>query len=199
MVKWKFWEKTVGDMSVDQLETERIKQQTEEKRRISQIESKEEKKKELFKQGAKESSIMKQAVIARQMKKLDADVKSLMGEQGILSKRIRLLNRLIRIKRNEAKLKEKGVWNAIKKMSAEELDTYVIRAKTDTEREKEILKNLLEVLEESPEECGLLDMEKDEREILKSFAEARETGNVDETFAELEKKKKKREKIGEEA
>jgi len=80
----------------------------------------EEKKKKLFRQGIGKSDVEK-LLLAEKIKDIDAEIKMKMKEYNRLIKMRRAMSNILRLKRWEKKLKERGIWEKIKDMEPDKL------------------------------------------------------------------------------
>ena len=113
---WISRKKTIKDVTVAELETERIRLEEEERRVLTRLEKAEDEKKRLFQQGISEAGKRQKIIFARKMKEVDEQSKELDHRAGRISKQLRVVNRVAAIKRNERKLKESNIWSTISEM-----------------------------------------------------------------------------------
>ena len=111
------WIETV---KLKDLEKERLKIDNEIQVISKEIERLEAEKKGLFKQGIGKSDIEK-ILLAEKIRDIDDDIKMRLRDYQRLIKQRRAISNLIRLKKWEARLKEKGVWDKIREMSQQEL------------------------------------------------------------------------------
>lgn len=182
-----FGKKTVKDIAPDELSTEKIKLSEEEKRIVSRIERLEEQKAKLFKEGVGEPSKRRKAIIARKIKEIDERVKELDRDHRETSKKIRTVDRLKRVREREDRLKEKGLWGTIARMTPAELEKYLIGEEAEKAGEKTRISEILEVLEEGAESYEGLEEEEDIKKIIEKMEEAGESGEIEEKYEELDK------------
>jgi len=111
------WIETV---KVEELEKEKIKIENHINLLSKEIQRLEKAKKELFKQGIGKSEVEK-LLLAEKIKDIDAEVKMKIKEYNRLMKQRRALSNLIRLKKWENRLKEKGIWEKIKSIEPDKL------------------------------------------------------------------------------
>ena len=104
-----------------------------------EIERLEKQKKELFKKGIGKSDVEK-LLIAEKIKDLDAEIKMKLKEYNRLMKQRRALSNLMRLKKWENKLKEKGIWEKIKSVEPEKL----MQMLTNVEFEEQVFEQNLD-------------------------------------------------------
>lgn len=85
-----------------------------------EIERLEKEKRELFHKGIGKSDVEK-LLLAEKIKDLDAEIKMKLKEYNRLMKQRRALSNLIRLKKWEDKLKEKGIWEKLKSIEPDKL------------------------------------------------------------------------------
>jgi len=85
-----------------------------------EIERLEKQKRELFRKGIGKSDVEK-LLLAEKIKDLDAEIKMKLKEYNRLMKQRRALSNLIRLKKWEDKLKEKGIWEKLKSIEPDKL------------------------------------------------------------------------------
>lgn len=181
---WISRKKTIKDVTVAELETERIRLEEEERRVLTRLEKAEDEKKRLFQQGISEAGKRQKIIFARKMKEVDEQSKELDHRAGRISKQLRVVNRVAAIKRNERKLKESNIWSTISEMSSEELETLLTADVVRDTAEGEKIKALLDVIEADPRATRELDEEEDVLRIVEMMEQAGESGEIDEKFNE---------------
>ncbi|MCX7020586.1 MAG: hypothetical protein NTY46_16670 [Candidatus Sumerlaeota bacterium] len=181
---WFSKKKTVKDLAIPDLETERIRLEEEERRILARVEKAEDEKKRLFQKGASEASKRQKILIARKMKEIDEQARENEMRAGRISKQLRVVNRLIVIKRNEKKLKESNVWSTISSMSADELETMLTHEVVRDTAEAEKQRALLEVIEADPRMTQDLGEEEDVLKLVEKMEQAGESGEIDESYSE---------------
>ncbi len=128
-------------------------------REIQRLEAK---KKELFQEGIGKSNIEKM-LLAEKIKDLDAEVKMKLKEYNRLMKQRRALSNLLRLKKWEERLKEKGVWEKIKSIDPEKLMAILSEAQWEDRSFEENLDRINIML---TREFGSVEVDESTREIL---------------------------------
>jgi len=128
-------------------------------REIQRLEAK---KKELFQEGIGKSNIEKM-LLAEKIKDLDAEVKMKLKEYNRLMKQRRALSNLLRLKKWEDRLKEKGVWEKIKSIDPEKLMAILSEAQWEDRSFEENLDRINIML---TREFGSVEVDESTREIL---------------------------------
>ena len=185
-MKWPFArKKTVNDLTRAELDTERIRLEEEERRVLARLQKTEDDKKRLFRQGADETSQRQRIVVARKIKEIDEQSRELNVRASMISKKLRVVNRLSSIQRNKRQLKEKGLWKIIGGMSAEELDVMLTEQVVRDSEEQQKVQALLDVIAADPRLSQSLDEDEDVLRLAEKMEQASESGMLDETFSEV--------------
>ncbi|MCX7045002.1 MAG: hypothetical protein NTX50_05885 [Candidatus Sumerlaeota bacterium] len=185
--------KSIKDLSLNDLQTEKVRLEENERRVNKNIEKLEGDKGKLFKQGASEASKRQKIIIARKIKELDEQVKEQDRKSSMLSKQIRVVNRLVSMKRKEGELKAAGLWSTISKMDATELESMLTDGKVSSELETAKVKQILDILETETEMSETLEEDADTMRLVELMEQAGESGQIEEKLAEAQEVLKKRE------
>lgn len=186
MKMWPFGKKrTIADLGTDELTGERIKLEEEERRVLAKLKKAEEEKKRLFQQGTKETSQREKVILARKIKEVDEQAREWNTQANMISKRVRLLARLISVQRHKNELKKDGLWAEISKMSPDQLEQMFININVDDEKEREKMNRLMEVIEANPRTSMDLDEDADVLKIVEKMEQASESGEIEEKFSEI--------------
>ncbi|MEB3846702.1 MAG: hypothetical protein GSR74_01850, partial [Desulfurococcales archaeon] len=110
----------IDKVKVEELERELVRLDNQIRLLIKEIQRLEKKKKELFQEGIGKSDVEK-LLLAEKIKDVDTEVKMKLREYNKLMKQRRALSNLIRLKKWEARLKEKGIWEKIKSVEPDKL------------------------------------------------------------------------------
>ncbi|PKP58585.1 MAG: hypothetical protein CVT89_02625 [Candidatus Altiarchaeales archaeon HGW-Altiarchaeales-2] len=102
----------------------------------------------LLQEDAKAISEMEKGVIKRKLKEKDNEMRDRKIKLEEISQKILVVDGFIRIKKEEKKLKEKGLWQVISKMSMKELEETIVKREIKDDERKEMLKNILSVVDE---------------------------------------------------
>ncbi len=158
--KSKSWIETV---KVEDLERELMQVDNQIMLLSKEIERLEKQKKELFRQGIGKSDIEK-LLLAEKIKDLDAEIKMKLREYNRLMKQRRALSNLIRLKKWEDKLKEKGIWEKLKSIEPDKL----IRVLTNVEFEERLFEeNIDRINQLLGEELARVEIDESTKEILR--------------------------------
>lgn len=110
----------IETITVEELEKELMQLDNQIMLLSKEIERLEKQKKELFQKGVGKSDVEK-ILLAEKIKDLDMEVKMKLKEYNRMMKQRRALSNLIRLKKWENRLKEKGIWDKIKNVETEKL------------------------------------------------------------------------------
>ena len=92
---------SLDSVTVTDLENEKIRLETEQEKLVKEVRKIEGRKKKLFEDGTKKSSLMEKRAVAVQIKQLDEESKDYARAQAVLSKQIMVIGKVLRIKRRE--------------------------------------------------------------------------------------------------
>ncbi len=136
----------IESVSVEELEKEIIRLDNELALLGREIERLEARKKELFQEGIGKSDVEKM-LLAEKIKDIDAEVKMKYREYQKLMKQRRAISNLIRLKKWESKLKEKGVWEKIRSVEPEKLMGILTEVQFAEDQFERNLDKINEILE----------------------------------------------------
>jgi len=155
----------IEKVKVEDLEKEKLKVDNHILLISKEIEKLEKEKKELFRQGIGKSDIEK-LLLAEKIKELDAEVRMKIREYRRLMKQRRALSNLIRLKKWEKQLKEKGIWEKIKSIEPDKL----MQMLTEVEfKEAQFEKNLDKINEILGAEYAKIEVDEATREIMQMW------------------------------
>ncbi|PKP60342.1 MAG: hypothetical protein CVT88_03435 [Candidatus Altiarchaeales archaeon HGW-Altiarchaeales-1] len=140
--------KSIDNISMDELENEKIRLSVEEKNLLSKKDKIIEVVEKLLQEDAKAISEMEKGVIKRKLKEKDNEMRDRKIKLEEISQKILVVDGFIRIKKEEKKLKEKGLWQVISKMSMRELEETIVKREIKDDERKEMLKNILSMVDE---------------------------------------------------
>ncbi|MCD6301642.1 MAG: hypothetical protein J7L82_06190 [Staphylothermus sp.] len=155
----------IEKVKVEELEKERLRIDNQIQLLSREIQKLEKQKKELFRQGIGKSEVEKM-LLAEKIKDLDAEIKMKIKEYNTLMKQRRALSNLIRLKKWEGRLKEKGIWEKIKSIEPERL----IKMLTEVEFQEEVFeKNIDKINEILGAQYAQVEMDETTREIMEMW------------------------------
>jgi hypothetical protein len=137
------------DLSIDDLQREKIRLAQEERKLIARLKEVEKQKKQLFAEGVQNDSDRERRVIARRIKELDVEANNMDRMLQIISKQMRTLNGLMQLKERARMASESGLTNLITNLDLEELIRYIDKASVDGEFNMDKFNQVLEALEEA--------------------------------------------------
>ena len=184
----------IEKVRVEDLEKEMLKLDNQIAVLGKEIERLEKRKKELFQQGIGKSDVEK-LLLAEKIKDLDAEIKMKLREYNKLMKQRRALSNLIRLKRWEAKLKEKGIWENIKSIEPERLMQMLTEVQFTEEQFDRNIDKINEIL---GREAAAVEIDDSTKEILELWEKVEKSELTPEAVEEeltvrLEEKREKEE------
>lgn len=138
--------KSIDKVGTNELKTEKIRLDQREAKYLREVDTLEKQKKQLFQEGIKESSQLKQLVLARKIAQHDTEARTVSARLRDIGHQVRIVNGLIMIK-DEMSLMAKDAKNLISKLSLDELATYVDRSTVKGEFQRERLKEIVATVE----------------------------------------------------
>ena len=138
--------KSIDKVGVNDLKTEKIRLDQREAKYLREVDTLEKQKKQLFQEGLKESSQLKQMVLARKIAQHDAEARTISARLRDIGHQVRIVNGLIMIK-DEMSLMAANAKNLISKISLNELAAYVEKSTIKGEFQRERLKEIVATVE----------------------------------------------------
>ena len=185
----------IESVKVDELEKELMHVDNQIMLISKEIERLEKQKKELFRKGIGKSDIEK-LLLAEKIKDLDAEIKMKLKEYNKLMKQRRALSNLIRLKKWESKLKEKGIWDKLKNMEPDKLMQMLTNVEFEEKMFEENIDKINQVL---GAEFTQVEVDESTKEILQLWSKVEKAELTPEAVEEqLEVKLKAEEEEGEE-
>jgi hypothetical protein len=184
--------KSINDITLDELNKERIRLSNERKGMNQQVLQLEEQKKQLVLKGKDAPSIREQRMIASEIIDVDTRARGLEKNLDLFSRQLRIINGFIQIKRNKRILEQHGVSKLVNSMDLGELQSYVERTAVDENFTQDKLTELINVIEQSNEmvqsqpEPGIDQVVKYLQE-MKASEQAENPQAVDEVMEKLNK------------
>ncbi len=185
----------IESVKVDELEKELMHVDNQIMLISKEIERLEKQKKELFRKGIGKSDIEK-LLLAEKIKDLDAEIKMKLKEYNKLMKQRRALSNLIRLKKWESKLKEKGIWDKLKNMEPDKLMQMLTNVEFEEKMFEENIDKINQVL---GAEFTQVEVDESTKEILQLWSKVEKAELTPEAVEEqLEVKLKAEGEEGEE-
>ena len=184
----------IEKVKIEELERELLRLDNQISLLGKEIEKLEKKKKDLFQQGIGKSDVEK-LLLAEKIKDIDAEVKIKLREYNRMMKQRRALSNLIRLKKWEARLKEKGIWEKIKSMDPDKL----MKILSDVQFvEQSFDKNIDKINEVLGREAAAVEVDEGTKEILELWEKVEKAELTPETVEEelsvkIEPEREKRE------
>ena len=161
--KMGFGKSWIEKVRLDELERERINLDNQILMLSKEITRLEEEKKKLFQKGVGKS-ITEKMLLAEKIKDLDLEIKAKLRDYNRLMKQRRALSNLIRLKKWEKRLKERGIWERIKSIEPDKLISILSKIEFTEEQFDRNIDKINEILGERVAE---LEIDESTREIMK--------------------------------
>lgn len=176
----------------DDLTTERIKLERDEKLKISEVTKLSGQKKELFSKGFQSSEAERRA-IARQIQQLDQKIKLDNIQLKRVSDQIRIVDNLIFIHDNKQALEKQGLISNLLKIPNSKLDDFLAKVNLKDQVSTGKIGNLLNTMQA---EYGLLNEVEDDKETsaLMGVWATGDISQADEVYQKWDKEKTAKEK-----
>lgn len=171
----------------DDLETERIKQEREEKLRIAEVEKLSQKKKDLFNKGFSATDAERRA-LARQMEQLDQNIKLKNIHLKKISDQIRVVDNLIFIHDNKQMFEKGGLMPKLAKMDKSKLDEFLARVNLGEQKMSGNLENFLSTMQAEYGLAGEMEDDKATKELMDIWSTS-DISEADEVFQKWDKEK----------
>ena len=140
--------KSLDKIGLDELRREKIRLDREESRFIARTEQIEKQKEQLFQQVVNEASQVRETILARKIKERDEEGKAQLRLARHLGHQLRIVNGLIAIK-EESRIMSKESVGLLSKIPFDDLISYLEKATTTGDFERDRIKELLKGVEES--------------------------------------------------
>ncbi|MCK4413845.1 MAG: hypothetical protein KAY32_09890 [Candidatus Eisenbacteria sp.] len=144
----------LDDLDLDRLNRERLRLKREEQKVVQRIGHIERDKAALFEQAVGVGSKRQRTMVARQIKELDASAKHDEALSRALSKQIRILNGIIKLKQDREFRERFGMLGLLKEMDVAEIAVNIEKVAIDGELTDEKLAQVLQALEEGDSMMG---------------------------------------------
>lgn len=171
----------------DDLETERIKQEREEKLRIAEVEKLSQKKKDLFNNGFNATDAERRA-LARQMEQLDQNIKLKNIQLKKISDQIRVVDNLIFIHDNKQMFEKGGLMPKLAKMDKSKLDEFLARVNLGEQKMSGNLENFLSTMQAEYGLAGEMEDDKATKDLMDIWSTS-DISEADEVFWKWDKEK----------
>ncbi len=152
----------IEKVKVEELERERINLDNQILMLSKEIAKLEEEKKKLFQKGVGKSMTEKM-LLAEKIKDIDLEIKAKLRDYNRLMKQRRALSNLIRLKKWERRLKERGIWERIRSLEPDKLISMLSQIEFSEEQFDRNIDKINEILGERAAE---LEIDESTREIM---------------------------------
>jgi len=140
-----FGKKSMEDLNVDELRIMEIKLNHKIEEIRSEISVIDEEIQRLFEEARNAKSETEEVSIANRIKTLVDKKEMKAAAQSQLEKELRAVSNMLIIKEHEADLKSAGVWDALRNVSPEKLERYLISKKLDAEDRNRLVSTVTEM------------------------------------------------------
>ena len=187
--------KVLDTIDMSEIQMEYIQLDNRAKRIMKEIDSLEEKKKKLFKEGVGANLIQKK-MLAQKIKTVEMEITQKYNEFNRIQKQQQVVSNLRMIKSREKELKKQGIWSKLQNLNGEELEEFLASVQLQEAKGEDVVEKVNMILSDTlaPEE---LSMDEDTKGLMDMWSEV-EQGNIEMNDAEEElsfeaelKKKKK--------
>ncbi len=137
----------LADLSSDDLASERVRVEQEEKKLLQRVRQIEAEKRAVFEQATKESSVHKQRMMARKIKELDRKTRTVERNLRVVSQQLRIINGFIQLKARKRLWQHSGLWSKISQMDLSHLEAYVTDAMIEGRFNADRFGNMIATLE----------------------------------------------------
>ena len=179
--------KTIDDLKTEDIRDEKVKLEVQEQQLSRKLRSLDAEKAKAFRDAAgSKGSRIDDRITARRVQSLGTQITDLQRQALDVSQRVMALDRLLRTKQRQRELDRKGLWSDISKMSMDSLEDELTGINVQDEQARVRVREINQIL--GVDEATLAAEEPAElRDIMDQIAAARESGNVDEALADLER------------
>jgi len=160
--KFGFGKSWIEKVSVEELERERVNLDNQIMMLSREITRLENEKKKLFQEGIGKS-VTEKMLLAEKIKDLDFEIKARLREYNRLMKQRRALSNLIRLKKWEKRLKERGIWERIKSIETDKLINILSSIEFTEEQFDRNIDKINEIL---GEQVARVEVDESTREIM---------------------------------
>jgi len=192
---------TLEQIKEDDLKREKVRLDQEERKMLAELREIESQKRKLFEQGVATANEREQRVIARRIKEVDleaADKDRML--QGI-SKQMRIINGLIRVKMDARMMAESGLTSVLQQIDMGDLVTYIDKASVDGEFSMNKFDEMLIKLEQANAISPQMSEDQDVLDMVNTFNKVREAGEtpdaIEKGLNELDRKAAEKNKSSE--
>jgi len=175
--------KSIKDITLDELRREKVRLDQEEAKTARKIDELEKQKQALFARGKDEPAVRQQRILARKIKELDAQAKSLDQNLQFFSRQLRIINGFTQLKENQRLLAESGLSSLISNIDLQTLQIYVDKASVDGVFHMEKFSDILGTLEEGDRIAGGVEADRDVEDIVRAMQEAKSAGELEPAVA----------------
>ncbi len=136
----------LGRLTCAQLDDERIRLESIQEALIRRVQALELSKRSLFEEGVRKSSDIERRALAVKIKQVDEEARDYQAQHLMISNRIQLTGKLIRLKRQMELIKDAGLWSLVARIEPSQIESFVLETKTRARQGDRQAARLLEIM-----------------------------------------------------
>jgi len=136
---------TIDDYSVEELREMEIKLNHKIEALLREVGAIEKEIQALFEKARKAKSRSEEVSLANRIKTLSQRKKMKLNAQAQLEKELRAVSNLLILKEHETDLRQAGVWDDLKKLSPQEVESYLISMRLEAEDRDQLISSVIEM------------------------------------------------------
>lgn len=137
--------KTIEDYTVEELREMEIKLNHKIEALLREVGAIEKEIQALFEKARKAKSRSEEVSLANRIKTLSQRKKMKLNAQAQLEKELRAVSNLLILKEHETDLRQAGVWDDLKKLSPQEVESYLISMRLEAEDRDQLISSVIEM------------------------------------------------------
>jgi len=137
--------KSIDDYSVGELREMEIRLNHKIEALLREVDTIEKEIQMLFERARKAKSRSEEMSIANRIKSLSNKKNMKLNAQAQLEKELRAVSNLLIIKEHEADLKQAGVWDNLKRLSPQEVESYLTKKRLEAEDREQLINSVIEM------------------------------------------------------
>jgi len=138
-------------LSCEQLDDERIRLEAMQDAIIKRIRGIENIKRNLFEDGVRKGSDMERRALAVKIKQSDEEARDYQAQHVMLSNRIQITGKLLRLKRQMELIKDAGLWSLVAGLEPSRVEAFMLDIKTRSRQGDVQASRLLEIMGDGDE------------------------------------------------
>jgi len=151
--------KTIDDYSVEELREMEIRLNHKIEALLREAGAIEKEIQALFEKAKKAKSRSEEVSIANRIKTLSHKKNAKLNAQAQLEKELRAVSNLLVLKEHESDLRQAGVWDDLRKLSPQEVESYLIRKRLEAEDRDQLIGSVIEMTSQAMAQGAEIDEE----------------------------------------